>query len=324
MASLISEISTHTKNKNQLLKSIQLGRLHPVQIFVGSSGVGKCKMALALAQVLLCEHQSGCGQCGPCLRVARKQSESLLLIEPQGSFIKVEQGRQILDFLSLRSLGSKRVILVEEAHKLNPQTANLLLKTLEEPPEGVYFFLLTPSWFSLLATVRSRGQATVFTPLSVQELESLLPGLEDWVYTASQGRMDLAQNLSADDVSALREEALKQFVQLLVSPNKSRGGVLESLKESFKDRDKALFIVKCWQQLVRDCGVYKVQASLPLIHGDQSRHLETLAGFDKSRIFSIYLDLLQLEQDVLGPVDKLLAFENFFIEQQNEVSSYVV
>ena len=88
--------------------------------------------------------------------------------------IRIEQIRNIKVFLGKKSINStKKFILIENAHLLNEASSNCLLKTLEEPTNGV-FILLTSRLNLLLDTIISRCQTIRFTPSSDQELKQIL------------------------------------------------------------------------------------------------------------------------------------------------------
>ena len=88
--------------------------------------------------------------------------------------IRIEQIRNIKAFLSKKSIqSSKKFILIEDAHLFNESSSNCLLKTLEEPTNGV-FILLTSKLNLLLDTIISRCQTIRFKPYSEQELKQLI------------------------------------------------------------------------------------------------------------------------------------------------------
>ena len=209
MAQLISSVIGHKKQLQQLADTIKSGRLPNSYLFVGPAGIGKKKVAEVVAQALLCEGPAGgvaCGFCSSCIRVSKGQHERLLVVSPGGEggksssqMIKIEQSREAIKFLSLR-LESKqsRVVIIDEAEKLNPQAANALLKSIEEPPEGSYFILVANSSSSILPTIRSRSQAMRFSPLKPEELKQVIQ-VEDWVVASAQGSVELAEQISSED-----------------------------------------------------------------------------------------------------------------------------
>ena len=94
--------------------------------------------------------------------------------ETSKALIRVEQIRNIKIFLSKKSIQStKKFIVIENAHQLNESSSNCLLKTLEEPTNGV-FILLTSRLNLLLDTIISRCQTIRFKPYSYQELKQIL------------------------------------------------------------------------------------------------------------------------------------------------------
>lgn len=140
----------------------QAGRLPHALCF---SGPVEHEFVWKFAELLVCESdEPPCGICGPCRRVVARQSESVLWIAPEKNTIKVEAARDILDFLALQRVSRARIIVIEQAHLLNVQTANALLKAIEEPPPETYFVLLTSEFSLLLPTLRSRVQTLRFAP----------------------------------------------------------------------------------------------------------------------------------------------------------------
>ena len=90
------------------------------------------------------------------------------------ALIRIEQIRNVKVFLGKKSIQStKKFILIEDAHLLNESSSNCLLKTLEEPTNGV-FILLTSKLNLLLDTIISRCQTIRFKPYSDQELKQLI------------------------------------------------------------------------------------------------------------------------------------------------------
>ena len=157
-------------------------------LLAGPSGLGQYDLALALARAWLCEHATAagaCGQCASCHAVDVRTHADLLVLLPEqlaldlewpldertrdkiekkeikaSKWIRVEAARAVVDFgQTTRSRGATKVVLVYPADRLNIESANTLLKTLEEPAGDLRFVLATESAQSLLPTIRSRCQA---------------------------------------------------------------------------------------------------------------------------------------------------------------------
>ena len=154
-------------------------------LLVGPSGLGQYELALALARSWLCEtptERGACGQCGSCHAVNVHTHPDLCMLMPEtlslelgwpldevsqkkidekdrkaSKIIKVEAARQAVTFTQFtRSRGNTKVVLVYPAERMNMESANTLLKTLEEPVGAVRFVLATEAAHQLLPTVRSR------------------------------------------------------------------------------------------------------------------------------------------------------------------------
>ena len=160
-------------------------------IFYGAEGLGKKQTALQFIKEIF-------KQSSPSENVEEKITNNnhpdFLIIEPDslfgkkssGSFdlekkiksgseiIKISQIRNIKTFLSQKSINSeKKVVLIIDAHLLNEAASNCLLKTLEEPSNGI-FILLTSKLNLLLDTIISRCQIVRFPSFSSKQLKSIL------------------------------------------------------------------------------------------------------------------------------------------------------
>ncbi len=156
-------------------------------LLAGPSGLGQYELALALARAWLCDTptpQGACGQCKSCHAVDVRTHSELQVLLPDvlaleldwplddktrdriekkeikpSKWIRVEATRSVVEFAqTTRSRGQTKVVLVYPADRLNMESANTLLKTLEEPAGDLRFVLATEAAHSLPATIRSRCQ----------------------------------------------------------------------------------------------------------------------------------------------------------------------
>ncbi|HEX2983083.1 MAG TPA: hypothetical protein VHO28_06020, partial [Ignavibacteriales bacterium] len=94
---------------------------------------------------------------------------------PRANSIKISSIRDIKKFLSINYDDILyRVILITDAHLMNEEAQNALLKSLEEPPDGVVFILCAPDKSSLLETIASRCWVMNFEPLGDGQVEKIL------------------------------------------------------------------------------------------------------------------------------------------------------
>ncbi|MCL2259547.1 MAG: DNA polymerase III subunit delta', partial [Cystobacterineae bacterium] len=169
-----------------LRRCIQKGSLGHAWLFVGPEGTGKSLAALGVCEALLCRERpgEGCGKCSTCRRLKQRTHPDVAWLSSERSQVEcggldakalgkqpsqeihVEQIRQLQGRLHIRALeGKHKVAVIVDAHELNIQAQNALLKTLEEPPADTLLLLCTHQKEKLLPTIRSRCQLLTFKPL---------------------------------------------------------------------------------------------------------------------------------------------------------------
>ena len=173
----------HGAIREKLLSRLQAGKLAGSMIFAGLDGIGKRRIALELAQREICFKGSACGACQGCQAFwsdpLPTELPNLLRIAPEGKagIIKVGAIRDsdlveggVIAWASMAPPPRcHRWILIEDAHRLHGAAANMLLKTLEEPPPDTHVVLITHRPEAMLQTIRSRCERIAFAPLSKDE-----------------------------------------------------------------------------------------------------------------------------------------------------------
>merc|ERR1712000_6158 len=149
-------------------------------LFAGLEGIGKHELALHTAKWLLCRSpgsSSACGQCHSCqLWDAGSHPDFLSCTPEDGSRqIRIEAIRRVNDFLAQTpQISQCQVVSLHPVEVMNPNAANALLKTLEEPAGESFLLLETERFGSVLPTIRSRCQRIVLNPPSAPESLSWL------------------------------------------------------------------------------------------------------------------------------------------------------
>ncbi|PKL45328.1 MAG: DNA polymerase III subunit delta' [Planctomycetes bacterium HGW-Planctomycetes-1] len=185
----LSEIFCQDKAVNTLTRAFETGRIPHAYIFEGIDGIGKYTTANVWAKLLLCKSpvkNDACGKCPSCLafdadshpdfhhiyKELIKLSNDANKRKRQAIELPVDVIREFLvDKVQLKpSLSESKVFIVSEAEKLNKASQNLLLKTLEEPPNKSFIILLCTKLEDLLPTTKSRCQIVHFRPLSEEKI----------------------------------------------------------------------------------------------------------------------------------------------------------
>lgn len=310
VARLIDQLKGHAATLTPLIEAASQDRLAATLLFTGPTGIGKKLAALSLAQALVCErtvpgsNSGACGECGPCLRIEKGQSESLMIVEPAGAQIKIEQARDVLQFITLQKLGRARVVIIDQAQLMGPQGANALLKSLEEPPAGTFFILVTAMAASVLPTIRSRSQLVRFKPLSDADMRAILgKDADDWVLKSAHGSVEAAKRLLDDrEEFETLENATAAYINASVQRFPSEE--ISALKELLKDRSTHGFVASVIQGLVRDA----LKGTSPAFKNVAPRNLELLAKRS-----------LEFESDLARNVDRGLILETFAVQLSQAV-----
>jgi DNA polymerase III subunit delta' len=160
-----------------LERALGSGRLAHAYLFDGPEGVGKRTTAIALGAAIVCKRKPGigCGVCDDCNRTFSGNHPDVRLFAPDGPQIKIDDAQEMVSLGGQRPHEAPgRVLILDEAHRLNASAANCLLKTLEEPHSGNHFVLVSSAPDRLLPTIRSRTQRIRFGPIPPGPLAALV------------------------------------------------------------------------------------------------------------------------------------------------------
>lgn len=148
------------------------GNLPPVLLIEGREGLGKRIFAAAVASLYYCEYGTGCGKCERCLEIVRQDEPDLFWFDSQKKTIKIHDIERVQEHLafnpslsqsSLKNRGvagttrsSYRVAAMVDIDLMTEQSANRILKTIEEPHSNARIILTTSRIGNVLPTILSR------------------------------------------------------------------------------------------------------------------------------------------------------------------------
>lgn len=146
-----------------LLNQIKSNKYSHAYLFETNGNKYTIDFVLSFIKVLLCKNhytnKKNCNECNICHKIDSNNLTDLKIINPDGFWIKKEQIDELEKEFSTKSIESgKKIYIINGAERLNPQSANTILKFLEEPEENIIAILITNNIYQVIPTIKSRCQ----------------------------------------------------------------------------------------------------------------------------------------------------------------------
>ena len=238
------ELPEQPEARRLLAAALAEGPAH-AYLLHGPPGVGKRAAARSFAAALLGDER----------RVEAGTHPDLFLLEALGEMIRIDEVRALHRDLHMRPFeAERRVYVIADAHLLNEDAADALLKDLEEPPQYAVIVLVADQLGPLPPTIRSRCQHVPFRRIPERAVREFLaeraPGLSETEARAlarvAGGRLDRAERLLDPEVRARRDELLRvaraPYAEPELDPADAAALLLEAARaagEAAKDRAEA-------------------------------------------------------------------------------------
>lgn len=309
-----SDVLGHGARVAELRRALAEDRLPHAILLTGKRGVGKRRLADALAAARLCEREGAagarvdpgdgagrnddaCGRCTSCHALAHGNHPDLELVErTEGKRdVGIEQIRLLSERLFRKDhRGRGKVAIVDDADRLTNQAQNAFLKTLEEPPRGTTIVLVSSNAARLLPTVRSRCSIHRFGSLTSDELLTFASraGVDPQAVplALARGAPGKLLLLSRPDVVRARHEAVRFATRpAAVSPFDFAAELLEHADAGAREgdevapeeirervRDRLRIYLRLVSAAFRDLRIVALGlADVPLLHADHAADFET-------------------------------------------------
>jgi len=293
-------ICDQERQKDILQRAIQTERMAHAYLFYGIEGIGKKTSARIFAKALNCREGGidSCDECPSCVKIDRNTHPDVITIEPKGTFIKIEDIRNLHGQSQFRPFeGKKRVFIMVDADRMNNPSANALLKTLEEPNPSNILILVTSRPYLLPSTILSRCQKLRFNPIQKEKISWFLKekavvdrNMADVLASSSRGSIGKALRMMEETSLLFKNEVIEKIAAWDVDKNPL--GFLtfaDALGDGKKVVWERLDILKNWY---RDMLVYKETGeTISLIHQDiipiTKKYSDMLTGSDILRGITI-------------------------------------
>lgn len=311
----------------QLRRGAAEARPNHAWLFTGPPGSGRSNAARAFAAALVCEQddpgQRGCGVCKACRTAMAGSHADVMSVTTEKVTISIEEARELVRKAQDKpSTGQWRVIIVEDADRMQERSTNVLLKAIEEPPPRTIWLLCAPSPGDVLVTIRSRCRPVGLRLPPVEDVAELLvrrdgidPGVALSSARAAQSHIGVAKRLATDEAARQRRESIVRLPLALrnVSGAMKAAAELVALAEaeatsSFEQRDAAEK-----QALLASLGAPATGTLPPALRSqvkrleeDQVRRAKRSKNdyFDRALtdLLSFYRDVLMIQLGSHGPL----------------------
>lgn len=326
-----NNIIGHKQVITQLCLMQQEDRIPHAMLFCGTDGVGKSLVAEALAAAILCHapvHNQACGHCKACRALAAGTHPDFFQIQPESETkaapaIRIEAVRKLQEEIArIPLLSERRVVIMQEADKMNEAAANCLLKTIEEPSGQIVFILLTSRPSALLDTIISRCMRVEFGILQPEELVAILH--QQGIDEPLAGKLASIADGSVSKALAMQDEELLNL-QTQAFDLASAAGTLgvEQLLQLAKEmsshsREKLIQWLGFLAMIYRDLLMLYSGSGLPLYNQSDIDRLSSLLNKYHPQELLQLLQLVQDYQKRLGSnVNTQLCLEGFLIRINN-------
>ncbi len=207
-------------------------------LWIGPPGSGKKTHALALARSYFCLQGKDCGGCAACRQVLAKTHPDLFWVHREHfwSDEKEDRKKQGIIVNTAKLLSQKisraplaaacKIAVIPNAHEMNEDAQNVLLKTLEEPPAATYIILMTDKENALLPTILSRCRPIRFHPIPQGKIEEVLVKTRGWnpgearkAAGEAEGNLTQALREADPDWVSFREKVKSDLDRVMAGPD---------------------------------------------------------------------------------------------------------
>ena len=314
-----------------LERLIQKDRIPHALLLSGDDGTGAAATAMAFAGALHCDavENKPCWQCTSCRKITGLNHPDFAVLFPFSSRVKEEAIQKTLQQTvadpygyalpedhatisvdQIRGLqrqfaygayqGAWRTAVIMHAERMRPESANALLKTLEEPPPRSLMILVTSQVDALLPTILSRCQFLKFPPLMVEDIEQALKdkGVDETtvavVARSCGGNLRRALDMQAGNLKDAQDRAFR-FLDALVWG--ADGRTYAALEQLASDRQAVFDVLKHAEVWLRDALLLQADMPAHIVHAQRMEDVQRLAdGFDVAQLGKTVAELESLRE----------------------------
>jgi len=327
-------------------------------LFSGIEGIGKRTAAMTFAMACNCKSSSSthrtdsinppseedkatqkppvaanpCGICRSCRKIQSGNHPDIIHVEPSGSIIRIAQIRNLCHILAMKPYEARsRVVIISDAHTMNPESGNALLKVLEEPPARTILILITLQASDLLPTIISRCQHIKFNPIPGKILETYLVEKQGVVpvdaailAAMSKGSFSRARIMNRINWIKKRNWLIKAIgfdkpADLSSMPLDSLLAFAEKLSKNRKELIESLEVLKSW---IRDLVIYRYSPEKVINKDLMDKIMSASQQANTSMLLSSIEVIQSAEKDIRANSNLRLTTETLIMRLTGQIRGY--
>lgn len=308
------DIIGHENIKKHIQSSLAAEKFSHAYIFSGEDGIGKSIVAKVAARKIL--HREKDKQYADIIEFRTLKNKKS---------IGVNDIRELIEEINKKPVeGNRKVIIIYDAQNMTQEAQNAFLKTIEEPPGGIYIILLSESMEALLDTVKSRCQIYRFQRLSEDEMVSFIKKqFPDIPRSELKPLMAFSDGIPGRAERFIDDESLKEIrnitEEILINMDrKSKEQILKYEDFFVKYKFEWQEVLTWFLSYIRDVFVYKETGNDELlINIDKIDGIKAISqAFSFSRLNSI-IDIIRATRQKLDRnVNPGLVFDFMLLKMQ--------
>lgn len=290
----LREVIGQDKAVQLLLNTLKTGRVPSALLFAGEPGIGKKYAAINFAKAINClaRESDSCDNCPSCKKIDSGVHPDILFLKPERGEIRVDEIRSIEEALSFKPFeGKRKVVIIDEAEKMNQSASNAFLKTLEEPPSDSIIIMISSSPDSLSSTIRSRCCRINFLPIPEKDVERIARN----ILSDSDHKLKTLARLSMGRPGLIASDTFgdREKIPSIIK------SMLKGSDNPWKDREELEVFIENIMLLLRDMVFCKLNYETGILNMDRLDFIKEIATKCSSRdIIHTYERLLLLRKQL--------------------------
>lgn len=299
-------------------------------LFTGPRDIGKKTMAGLFVKSVFCQSKESvpCNSCSDCLEISKLSHPDYIYVDREEGKknISIDQVRDFQSRMSRTPMRSKyKIGLINNADSLNKESANALLKTIEEPSKSSMVILIAEKIENILPTIRSRSQNIIFNNVSDNEIYENLKFLgagsdiskELSKFAGGSPGIALHYFKNQEDWN-VQKANLNQMLEIMDNSLNEKFFWVESIskKTTGKDNQYVYFenLLDNYLKIARDLIVYKLDPEIDLIHSFLSAPISKISRkFSYGELINFYKNILSAKKMIFQNVNPRIILENILI-----------